>query len=584
GKDDEKTISDPENGEEKCKSHAENKCYGDHVYWFDSCGHKEDKKEYCQNGCELGFCKEKGEGCKAQHEVKCYSGHVYWYDSCGNKEYKKEYCNNGCEDGKCLQNETNQTCIDSDGGINLYEKGTATRGSQVLSDHCNSDGTLTEKYCADDGTIKWDSHNCPGEYYCYDAECVALNTTNCTIHHEYKCYSGHVYWYNSCGVKEEKKEYCEYGCEGTECIECASQHEYACHDGDIYWYNSCGFKEDKKEYCNNGCSEGECIENGTNDTWSYRRKITVTYMNGENIEEYPIIIENFDCEGHCNVDGSDIRVVDEDSGYTVDFGLLKTSDNIFDIVFKLNLEANNTEKNIYVHYGNEEAIPANKEWDKVRYNTYDEFEGSSVDSSIWSSNINPNGGSIVVSGGILKIISTTGTTNLGGSIISIQKFNLSKYNIFMETKVKSIFNTVSGNAHQYGLVKSHFSDTGIYMFKLHAGVPGCGDNLGNYDQFKLQVHDESSLCLDYEIITANFSDYQTHLFRFKKDSANVELVEDGDIIEVFADHDFEDLGAYFFVSNSDQQWTMKELWIDYVKLYKYLDSEPNYTVGEEELL
>ena len=41
-----------------CDSHAESKCYDNHVYWFDSCGNKEDEKEHCElgYGCEAGAC------------------------------------------------------------------------------------------------------------------------------------------------------------------------------------------------------------------------------------------------------------------------------------------------------------------------------------------------------------------------------------------------------------------------------------------------------------------------------------------------------------------------------------------------
>jgi len=58
-----KTISKRGEPIQRCKSHAEARCYGEHVYWFDSCGHKEEKKQYCEYGCELGFCKEKKEEC-----------------------------------------------------------------------------------------------------------------------------------------------------------------------------------------------------------------------------------------------------------------------------------------------------------------------------------------------------------------------------------------------------------------------------------------------------------------------------------------------------------------------------------------
>ncbi|MCX6817510.1 MAG: hypothetical protein NTU57_01490 [Candidatus Aenigmarchaeota archaeon] len=228
-----KTISKPGEENQDCKSHAEMKCYGEHVYWFDSCGHKEEKKEYCTSGCENGFCKTK-EGCTEHAEAKCADGHVYWYDSCNGKEDKKEYCQNGCENGACkggtektclnegeskpvianplpccegltlippkaenlvgiygyctakcgngICNEIetayncpsdcgNINCTDSDGGRNYSVKGTATVAGQSLTDHCNEDGSLTEKYC-ENNEIKAESVSCPTGFKCDDAKCV----------------------------------------------------------------------------------------------------------------------------------------------------------------------------------------------------------------------------------------------------------------------------------------------------------------------------------------------------------------------------------------------------------------------------
>jgi hypothetical protein len=204
-----------EENETVCYPHERFNCYDGHVYWYDSCGNREEKKEYCENGCEDGKCNPPR--CRVHHEYKCYGDHVYWYDSCGNREEKKEYCVSGCEDGECKPSETNKTCTDSDGGYDIYERGTAVSGSQKLTDHCNSDGTLTEKFCAG-GEIKGESVECPDGHVCDGGKCVAA-ADECTEHKEAKCYEGHVYWYDSCGNREKKKEYCEYGCDGGECIE-----------------------------------------------------------------------------------------------------------------------------------------------------------------------------------------------------------------------------------------------------------------------------------------------------------------------------------------------------------------------------
>lgn len=50
-----------------------------------------------------------------------------------------------------------------------------------------------------------------------------------------------------------------YCCSGT-CILCTAHASSACDGGDLYWYNSCGVKEDIKQDCGTGtCSLGACI-------------------------------------------------------------------------------------------------------------------------------------------------------------------------------------------------------------------------------------------------------------------------------------------------------------------------------------
>ncbi|MHA1280580.1 MAG: hypothetical protein ACTSQ8_25770 [Candidatus Helarchaeota archaeon] len=52
------SISRPGEPIKMCTSHAEEKCSGNYVYWFDSCGNKEEEKEYCDCGCDNGSCIE----------------------------------------------------------------------------------------------------------------------------------------------------------------------------------------------------------------------------------------------------------------------------------------------------------------------------------------------------------------------------------------------------------------------------------------------------------------------------------------------------------------------------------------------
>ncbi len=63
--------------------------------------------------------------------------------------------------------------------------------------------------------------------------------TACISHNYVGCYSGDVYWYDSCGVREEKKETC--GCTST------VEADPYCLSGNIY-----------EDSCDNGCSSGQC--------------------------------------------------------------------------------------------------------------------------------------------------------------------------------------------------------------------------------------------------------------------------------------------------------------------------------------
>lgn len=113
--------------------------------------------------------------CKPEAESRCYAGHAYWYDSCGNRVRKREYCQWGCEEGRCKPPPVDEGCFETDKGYNIYEHGVCEAvingKEQRLEDHCNEDGTLTEKFCADDETIKWNTTACPDGYECREAAC-----------------------------------------------------------------------------------------------------------------------------------------------------------------------------------------------------------------------------------------------------------------------------------------------------------------------------------------------------------------------------------------------------------------------------
>ncbi|MCK4714569.1 MAG: hypothetical protein KAT35_03265, partial [Candidatus Aenigmarchaeota archaeon] len=262
---------------ESCESKYKLACHDGHVYWFDSCGNEQEKYKYCAHGCEVGDCVE-ADDCEPHDEHACHNGHVYWYDSCGNKEEKKEYCEHGCANGVCVESgeeadseliccesyglgammvkccesyewttteECNvpegfvgggkniaddsyceEECYESDDGYDIYNAGVAEAGDQRLEDHCNDDGTLTEKYC-EGNEIKWKSVPCPGGYSCIDARCVMLyecTDTDDEVEDGLNYYKKGTTYYREKGVLlKTETDYC-----GTEGAEEGNLREYYC--------------------------------------------------------------------------------------------------------------------------------------------------------------------------------------------------------------------------------------------------------------------------------------------------------------------------------------------------------------------
>jgi len=250
---------------ENCTSHYEAKCYGQHIYWFDSCGYKEEKKEYCEHGCEDGRC--------------------FKFEHCFNNVKDEDETNVDCGGIECQPCEV---CVDSDNGKNYFEEGEVKKGGTSHKDYCNIDGTLTEKYC-ENNEIKAEKIHCSQGYECINGEC---RSENCTSHFGYICHNGHLYWVDSCENIEEKKEYCKYGCGRGICVgECKDSdggdniyEKGTCYDEsntqgitdvceeDPYYSTvkdySCREGEcvGKYKYCIYGCEDGACKESGVGCT------------------------------------------------------------------------------------------------------------------------------------------------------------------------------------------------------------------------------------------------------------------------------------------------------------------------------
>jgi uncharacterized protein (TIGR02145 family) len=50
----------------------------------------------------------------------------------------------------------------------------------------------------------------------------------------------------------------------SEILDCVTHSTLGCYDNDAYWFDSCGVMEEKEQECAEGCFEGECVLNDEN--------------------------------------------------------------------------------------------------------------------------------------------------------------------------------------------------------------------------------------------------------------------------------------------------------------------------------
>ena len=189
-----------------------------------SLGHSADKILVSSGGSEMSLQDAINSGefcitCTSHASSTCYNNDVYWYDSCGVREEKETECGTSAYTGS-------NYCYDND----VY-KSYITRGCSGVS--CTSStGGIKQEECGANG--------------CSGGSCIT-----CTSHASSTCYNNDVYWYDSCGVREEKASECgidSYGAFGA-------------------WYCSTAtVRQRDRTFHDRGCSAGACFDSTSIDS------------------------------------------------------------------------------------------------------------------------------------------------------------------------------------------------------------------------------------------------------------------------------------------------------------------------------
>jgi len=166
-----------------CNYHSYERCMGNNLYWYDSCGNAQDLVQYCQNGCYNNACQNNynnynnynnnnnynsttynGYGSCTYHAYKlCIGSNVYWYDSCGTQQDLIATCSAG------------QTCNDVN---NPASYGQCTTPVQNYNPPANNYTAHARTACSGNSIEWFDSLGAASGLYknCQDANTCTLDS------------------------------------------------------------------------------------------------------------------------------------------------------------------------------------------------------------------------------------------------------------------------------------------------------------------------------------------------------------------------------------------------------------------------
>ena len=171
-----------------CTQNYQQKCSGNSIYWYNSCGVQGDFVQTCTNGCSGNVCNPTTT-CTKNYQQRCVGNSIYWYDSCNSQGDFIQTCQNGCSGNVC---NPVQNCIP-------YSHQQCSGNSIYWYDSCGYQGAFVQT-CA---------NGCSGN--------VCNPTQTCSQNSYQQCVGNSIYWYDSCGSQGAFVQTCANGCSGNVC-------------------------------------------------------------------------------------------------------------------------------------------------------------------------------------------------------------------------------------------------------------------------------------------------------------------------------------------------------------------------------
>lgn len=194
------------------------------------------------------------------------------------------------------------------------------------------------------------------------------------------------------------------------------------------------FNQNSFRWSNDTANESHAI----GDTWydsnyDYRNSIQITNNIGTTLSDFQVRLtigtSALIADGKMRSDCNDLRFTNEDKNTLLNYWIETGCNSSNTIIWvKIPYLAASTSRNIYLYYGNSSASIGSE--GNNTFDFFDDFSGTSLNTSKWTE-WNPNSwGNLNISGGTLALSGTnSGSTRIGHGFISANTFSFSNHRV-----------------------------------------------------------------------------------------------------------------------------------------------------------
>lgn len=188
-----------------CIANSYQACSDNSLYWYDSCGNRQNVIQYCSNGCYNNICYNNNNynnnnnnysnygNCTYHAYRLCVGNSIYWYSSCNQQQDIYTICSNGltCQYGQCV-NYINPAPNPNPNPYNAYASKACYNNSVYWYDslgvisglfkNCNDNNTCTIDSCSTStctNELKCDGTTCAVSSNDYKTYCNNEPVNNC---------------------------------------------------------------------------------------------------------------------------------------------------------------------------------------------------------------------------------------------------------------------------------------------------------------------------------------------------------------------------------------------------------------------